>query len=347
MVPSKNVEGAIKLMAELLKSPRFSNDDLANERPVVLDELHRNESDPEQQLSRHVERALWGASWNRKDVAGDSGSLAGITVDRLNQTYGRFYIPNNAALIVTGDVSSDRVFEEARHRFGDWKRGPDPFVDRPIPPMAPRIMSTAVILEHDVPDVTIRIAMQGPSVGQDTAATYAADALFEVLNDPSSAFQRVLVDSGLFQSVAGYYLTLSHTGPIEIVGRTTAERAQDALAALVTELDNLDALGWGRGRPAAPNGCTRAGGPGDEQRGRHSNHVVPSLRRPGHPAREPGHRRRGGAPLPARRYAAAHRAHGGHRGLVSQSRGLWHGAVQGRRGPPCDGSHGVCCGPRP
>src|SRR5438093_8900943 len=84
MVPSKNVEGAIKLMAELLKSPRFSNDDLENERLVVLDELHRSESDPEQQLSRQVERTLWGTSWSRTDVAGDSGSLARITVDRLN-----------------------------------------------------------------------------------------------------------------------------------------------------------------------------------------------------------------------------------------------------------------------
>src|SRR5438552_12903187 len=51
MVPSKNVEGAIKLMAELVKSPRLSNDDLENERPVVLDELHRNESDPAPPLS--------------------------------------------------------------------------------------------------------------------------------------------------------------------------------------------------------------------------------------------------------------------------------------------------------
>src|SRR5205807_8268891 len=134
-------------------------------------------------------------------------------------------------------------FDAARHRFGDSKRATDPFVARPVPPMAARIMTTVVILAHDVPDVTIRIAMPGPSVGQPTAPTYAAAALFEVLNDPSSAFQRVLVDSGLFQSVVGHYLTLSHTGPIEIVGRTTTERAQDALAPLVTEIDNLDALG--------------------------------------------------------------------------------------------------------
>jgi len=99
-----------------------------------------------------------------------------------------------------------------------------------------------VVLAHDVRDVTIRIAFQGPSVGRDTAATYAADALFAVLNDPASAFQHRLVDGGLFQSVSGYYLTLDHTGPIHFVGKTTPERTQDPLLTLLNELDDLDAL---------------------------------------------------------------------------------------------------------
>jgi zinc protease len=172
---------------------------------------------------------LWGAAWSRKDVGGDSTSLAGITLDRLKQTYARYYVPNNAALIVTGDVASDQVVERARDAFKDWKPGPDPFADLPIPPIVPRTTSTAVVLAHDVRDVTIRIALQGPSVGRDTAATYAADALFDVLNDPASAFQQRLVDLGPFQSLSGYYVTLDHTGPIEIVGKTTPERAQEAL----------------------------------------------------------------------------------------------------------------------
>jgi zinc protease len=241
-VPAKNVERGVKLLAELVEDPRFSSGDLKDERPVVLDELQRGESDPERQLVRHVERMLWGTSWSRKDVGGDSASLAGITLDRLKQTYARYYVPNNAALIVTGDVSSDRLFELARSAFRDWKRGPDPFADRPVPPVAPRTTSTAVVLAHDVHDVTIRIALQGPSVGRDTAATYAADVLFDVFNDPAAVFQHRLVDSGLFQSVSGYYLTLDHTGPIEIVGKTTPERAQDALLTLLDELENLEAL---------------------------------------------------------------------------------------------------------
>ena len=242
IVPAKNVERALKLVAELVEEARFSKGDLKDERPVVLDELQRDASDPEEELARHVDQMLWGASWSRKDVSGDSASLAGITIDRLKEVYARYYVPNNAALIVTGDVSSDQVFERAAREFRDWKRGPDPFVERPVPPMTPRSASGAIVFEHDVRDVTIRIALAGPGARRDTAATYAADALFEVLNNPGSAFQQHLVESGPFQSVTGSYTTLDHTGPIEFVGKTTAAEAQQALFMLLGEIDNLEAL---------------------------------------------------------------------------------------------------------
>src|SRR5439155_352104 len=202
VVPSKHVEGGIKLLGRLLEDAHFSSGDLKDERPVVLDELQRDESDPEGLLERQVDRALWGESWPRKDVGGDSVSLRGITPEQLQQTYARYYVPNNAALIVTGDVTPDRVLAAARHHFGEWKRGADPFAERPIPPVTPRAGSAAILLGKDVLDVTILVALQGPSVRTDPAATYAADALFEVFNDPGSPFQRRLVDAG-----TDYYLT--------------------------------------------------------------------------------------------------------------------------------------------
>src|SRR5438034_8112542 len=158
MVPSQNVDGAIDLMAGLFQDARFSNQDLKEERPIVLNELQRHASDPEDRLGRQVAQALWGSSWSRKDASGDSVTLAGITLDHLKATYSRYYVPNNAALIVTGDVVTERVFEQAREQFRDWKRGPDPFADRPIPPIAPRATNGVVMLALDVRDVTIRIA---------------------------------------------------------------------------------------------------------------------------------------------------------------------------------------------
>jgi zinc protease len=241
-LPSSNVDGGLRLIARLIQQADFLNIDLKEERPVVLDELQRSESDPEERLDRQVSRALWGSSWSRKDVSGDSSSVAGITLERLRATYAHYYVPNNAALIVTGDVASERVIEQARQGFRDWKAGPDPFATRPIPPVVPRRTSSAILVAEDVPDVTIRIVLQGPSVKSDTAATYAADLLFDLLDDPASAFQRRMVYNGPFLSVSGTYLSLNHTGPIEFVGKTAPARAREALLALVGELDNLGSL---------------------------------------------------------------------------------------------------------
>jgi len=242
MVPSENVVPAIGLLADLVMKARFSNGDLKAERKVVLDELQRHLSDPEGDLDRQVERTLWGSAWHRKDVSGDSASLQEISLDRLKATYARYYVPNNAALIVTGDVDPERIFTVAEDKFGDWKSAPNPFADRPIPIIPPLERTTAVMVAKDVLDVTIVVAFDGPSVGTDPGATYAADVLFDVFNDPSSAFQRRLVTFGPFQSVSGVYLTLNHTGPIQFRGMTTPENAKKALLALIGELQDLDLL---------------------------------------------------------------------------------------------------------
>jgi zinc protease len=242
MVPSDNIESAIGLLADLLLKAGFSNGDLKAERSVVLNELQRSESDPEGELQRRLERALWGDAWHRKDVGGDSSSLQRISVDRLKATYARYYVPNNAALIVTGDVDPERIFAVAQRKFGDWKAAPNPFADRPIPSIPPLTRTTAVMVARDMLDVTIVVALYGPSVSTDPGATYAADVLFDIFNDPSSAFQHRLVESGPFESIAGSYLTLDHTGPIQIRGKAKPEHAQQAILTILAELKDLDML---------------------------------------------------------------------------------------------------------
>ena len=241
-VPSERAKDAVKVLAHLVRDAHFTDADLAAERPVVLDELKRDQSDPAGSLARAVDRALWGASWSRKDVGGDSASLAGITVARLRDTWNRYYVPNNAALIVTGDVNTDEILREAAKQFGGWHRGANPFGAGDGGRIEPPAMRRAVVMGGPVQDVTILLAWQGPSARRDGAATYAADALFAVFNAPTSPFQQRLVDSGLFRSVSGMYLTLEHVGPITIRGHTTPERAQDALRALLDEVDRLDQL---------------------------------------------------------------------------------------------------------
>jgi zinc protease len=148
----------------------------------------------------------------------------------------RYYVPNNCVLIVTGDVNPQRVFAMADSIFGTWPRGDDPFTADPIPPIPALDGNKAVIVEEPINAVAVLLQWQGPSVGKDPAATFAADVFSDALNTPGSTFQKNLVDSGLWQAVGVNYYTLNQVGPISISGQTSPEKFRAAMAALEKEI---------------------------------------------------------------------------------------------------------------
>jgi zinc protease len=234
--PADRVGESIGLMASALRYPLFSQDELERERVVVLGEYDRNESNPFFGLSRAMDVKLWPGLESRKNTIGDREIIRTTTREKMREIQSRYYVPNNTALIVTGDVMPDSVFAHAERHLGDWPRGPDPFVAHPIPPVPPLRQSEAVIVEESVGVVAVFIQWHGPSVGKDPQATYAADVFSDLVNQPGSSFHRRLIDSGLFQSLGINYYTLNHIGPISILGQTTPEKLRAALAALEAEV---------------------------------------------------------------------------------------------------------------
>ncbi|MGH7718515.1 MAG: M16 family metallopeptidase, partial [Gemmatimonadaceae bacterium] len=238
-LPSRHLERGVQLLATLMLRPRFRAEDLNRERQVVLGEYDRQVANPFYHLRARSGRALWGSAWSRKNTLGSREAINAATVERLETIFKRYYVPNNSALVITGDVDAGQVFALAEKHFGPWSRGADPFVEFPVPPVPTLARDTTVIVEADTRDVVVMLQWHGPSVGRDPAATYAADVFSDVLNAPTSEFQKKLVDSGLFQSLGVNYYTLDHVGPITILGETTPERAREALRALYAELARL------------------------------------------------------------------------------------------------------------
>jgi zinc protease len=235
-VPADSVEGGMKFLADALMYPEFRTDELERERQVVIGEYDRNESSPMFGFSQDMGKALWASAWSRKNPLGERAVIETTTPDKMRTIEKRYYIPNNTAIIVTGDIAVDRAISLAHSVFGGWTRGADPFVANPVPPIPPLTHDTAVIAEQQIGSVIVMLQWHGPGATADPAATYAADVFSDVLNQPGSRFQRRLVDSGLFESVGVNYYTLNHVGPITVEGETTPQRLREALAALRDEL---------------------------------------------------------------------------------------------------------------
>ena len=243
-LPKDSVEGGMKSMASALKSPLFRADELERERAVVIGEYDRNESSPFFEFTKATGRALWGSAWSRKDPLGERSVIMSTTPEKMRFIQQRYYIPNNTALIVAGDITPERAFALARSTLGDWKRGPDPFVADPIPPTPVLQKDTALITEAPIGTAIIQLQWSGPSASKDPAATYAADVFSDVLNSPNSKFYQRLVDSGLFESIGVNYYTLNQVGPITIQGEVRPEKLREALAALDDELRKVVEPGY-------------------------------------------------------------------------------------------------------
>jgi zinc protease len=243
-VPTEKLGDAIDLLASAVRAPLFRRDELERERQVVIGEYDRHESSPFFGLSRQIDAKLYPGNFSRKDLIGDRQVILTTTPEKMRTIQNKYYVPNNSALVVAGDVNPATVFALAEKSLGQWSRGADPFVADPIPAIPALQKSEGVVVEAPVGAVTILVQWQGPSVGQDPKATYAADVFSDVLNDPQSHFQQKLVDSGLWQAVGVNYYTLNHTGPISISGQTSPEQLRPAMTALYGEIAKFNEPGY-------------------------------------------------------------------------------------------------------
>jgi zinc protease len=243
-VPSDSTMQGIALLASALRTPLFLKDELERERSVVIGEYDRAESDPYYALTTATGKALWGSAWSRKNPLGERDVILRTTPEQMRTIQRKYYVPNNTALIVAGDVDAARVFEAARLYLGAWPRAADPFKTDPIPPVPPLKKSVGVVVEQPVNTVLAELQWDGPGAHADMAATYAADVFSDVLNQPGSRFQRKLVDSGLWQSLGVNYYTLNEVGPITISGEVAPDKLRPALAALHRELAEIVKPGY-------------------------------------------------------------------------------------------------------
>lgn len=238
---SPNLRTAMNFMRDATRYPLFEKGEFERERQVVIGEIDRNESNPFYYLNLEMTNRLFYKYPSRKNPLGNRQTVSSATTDMMRLIQSRYYVPNNSALVITGDVNPDEVFKLAQEFYGDWpKREKDPFVEFPMVEHPPLPKSEGAIVQQPVQNVIFNIGWQGPSVGKDNAATYAADVFSFILTQPNSRFQRNLVDSGLVAGVTIGYLTQRNVGPIQIVAQTTPDKAHQALKAIYNEVAHFN-----------------------------------------------------------------------------------------------------------
>jgi zinc protease len=238
---SDKTEGALVFMRDAITSPIFDQAELERERVVVTGEMDRNEASPFYHFHHEIDRRVWFKHPTRKDPLGSRKTVLEATTAKMKTIQERYYVPNNSVLVVTGDVKAEEIFARADTLFAKWAKGPDPFIKNPIPKHPALTKSEVVIVEQpNVQSFVGRFVWHGPStIDGELDATYAADALGTAIDEPSSKFQKALVDSGACVSAGWGWYTQRHTGPISLEVQATPDKIDACLAAAKKEIDAM------------------------------------------------------------------------------------------------------------
>ncbi|MCP1198504.1 pitrilysin family protein [Notoacmeibacter sp. MSK16QG-6] len=180
------------------------------ERAVILEERNsRVENSPSALLREEHSATLWQNSPYGIPVIGWKHEMEQLNREDAIDFYTRYYAPNNAVLVVTGDVTAENVRAMAEDTYGKVPRGPKlPPRARPQEPEQNTARSVTLRDERvSVPSFYSEWITPSYHTARDQAETAALEMLAEVLGGGvrSRLYERLVVDDSIAQSVGASY----------------------------------------------------------------------------------------------------------------------------------------------
>lgn len=213
-VANRYWQNALEVIADAVKNSALRPEDVDREQMIILDELARAEDNPIRDANQRLAELLFRNHPYRLPVAATRGSIIRIQREQIVQFYRKYYVPNNASLVIVGDVAEAEAVAVAQKFFGDWQRREisdhEPATESP--PDAPRRAEFRV--RRGVP--TVGIALMAPSVKEVTDVC-ACDLLLALLGQRDGLLTRLLVGQGVATRVTTEFLTQRYPGIFSIV----------------------------------------------------------------------------------------------------------------------------------
>jgi zinc protease len=234
--------------ADRMSNLTLTEEQVTSELQVVIEErASRVDNEPASQLSEAVSAALYQSHPYRLPVIGWLHEIEGLTREDALAFYDRFYTPNNAVLVVAGDVTAEEVLRLAEETYGRVERRAEPgerMRPREPEPVAAR---TVTLASSRVDQESVRIVWLAPSFS--TAGPGEGEAL-SVLSDvlgggeTGRLYRRLVLEEGLAVSVGSWYqgsalddtqFTISAVPAAGVALEDLAEAFERVVAEVVTE----------------------------------------------------------------------------------------------------------------
>ena len=237
---------------ERMANGLYDPQDCESERTVIIAELQGGENDPDQLLDQELTATAFKAHPYQHPTIGWLADLQSMTRDDLYGYYRQYYVPNNATLVIVGDVDTDEALRRAEHHFGAIPSGTDMARLRTIEPE--QTGERRLTIRKPGTAAYLKVAYHAPAAADDRflplllldAALTGAKGLnlwSSFRGAPpqrSTRLYRALVERGLASSVSGALLPTQDPFLFTISATATDGTPLGSVeSALVEELDRV------------------------------------------------------------------------------------------------------------
>lgn len=231
---------ALALVADAALRPAFANAELQRLRSETLDELKVRYASPGTQASLAVQQAVFGDGAYGRPVRGTPASLQAITRADVTALHRAHFRPDNAVLVLAGDIGLSQAVALAGRHFGGW-RAPAQALPAPSPVAGTpsKAPLTLVDLGQAAGQASVAVALAVPARGAADDAVGAVSNAVLGLGYSSRMNQEIRIQRGLSYGAGSSFDARRSGGLLLASAQTKNESAAEVLQLVHAQLDSL------------------------------------------------------------------------------------------------------------
>ena len=207
-IAREHLELVMEMEADRMTNLTLTDEIIEPERQVVREERRsRTDNNPSALLGEHVSEALYRNYPYRRPIIGYDHEIVAMSRANIIDFYKRWYAPNNAILVVAGDITAKQLKPLAEKYYGVIPRAPE--IERLRPAEPPQEAARIVAMKHtQVRQPSWRRAYLAPSyLYGETQHAYALQVLTEILGGggTSRLYRKLVIDDRKAVSAGTYY----------------------------------------------------------------------------------------------------------------------------------------------
>ena len=240
-VMSSRINNAMEILADVVRRPTFKDEEIERLRAQYLDDLTVALGQPGS-IARYVaSRVVFGDTPYGHPLSGTPESIAKIKRDDIVRMHASYYRPDNAILVIGGDIAAADAFKTAERFFGDWQKPTAPLpaasakANAATPAAQPRIV---VVDKPDAGQAAVLVARTG--IRRTDPEFFRGIVANSVLSGYSGRLnQEIRIKRGLSYGARSALESRRETGPFTAEAQTKNESCAVVASLLLGELGRL------------------------------------------------------------------------------------------------------------